>query len=136
MNAAIENSQRISFSHAILARNVLDFPGGWHFPSAILEEGGGRMTCSITRAQIRSLVLGVIRADLGCGVTVREISRLGEDLGIAPGRREGYLEPINNGVRASGFKLVLSNRTDLRHATCVRQIIDTIWSDIEKQLSE
>ena len=94
------------------------------------------MSSTITRAQIRSLVIQIIRSDLGGFVPVREISRLGEDLGISPERRAGYLAPIKTGVRSLGYELRNPLEFELRRAHQVREIVDAVWSDIQQQISE
>jgi len=91
------------------------------------------MGSTITRAQIRSLVIGIVREDLGGQVPVREISRLGEDLGISPERREGYVKPIRAGLAELGCELMRAYTSEFRSAYRVGDIVDLIWSDIQEQ---
>ena len=93
------------------------------------------MICNITRSQVRSMVIGLIRADLGGEVPVREISRFGEDLGISPDRRQGYYSSIQKGVRAYGCDLLTSTPESFRACNVVKDIIDIVWSDALAQLS-
>ena len=91
------------------------------------------MSSNITRSQIRSMVIGVIRADLGGEIPVREISRLGEDLGISPDRREAYYLSIKKGVRAYGYDLLTSTPERFRACSVVKDMVDLVWTDASEQ---
>ena len=88
------------------------------------------MGSTISRAQVRSLVIGVIRADLGGQVPVREISRLGEDLGISSDRRAGYLIAISNALADLGLSLNQLGEDDFRGVNRVAEIVDMVLLDI------
>jgi hypothetical protein len=92
------------------------------------------MSSNLTRSQIRSLVIGLVRADLGGEVTVREISRFGEDLGIAVDRRSGYFSSIRKGVRAYGYNLLKCTPESLGGCKIVKDMIDIVWKDVEQQI--
>jgi hypothetical protein len=92
------------------------------------------MSCTITRSQIRTMVIGVIRADLGGDITVREISRFGEDLGISADRRHGYFNSIQKEVRACGFDLIAAKPQSFQKCAVVKDVIDIVWADVEAQL--
>lgn len=88
------------------------------------------MPCSLTRSDVSSLVLEVIRKREN-DPNISEGTRFWEDLRIDAKARRGYFRPIKTKVEAAGCTLSKASPQDFENAKNVKEIVDAVWKDVK-----
>jgi hypothetical protein len=88
------------------------------------------MPCSLTRSDVSSLVLEVIRKREN-DPNISEGTRFWEDLRIDAKARRGYFRPIKTKVEAAGCTLSKVSPQDFENAKNVKEIVDAVWKDVK-----
>jgi len=88
------------------------------------------MPCSLTRSEVSTLVLKVIREKEN-EPNVTESTRFWEDLRVDRQARRGYFRPVKTRLVAASCTLRKVTPDDFERAKDVKAVVDAVWEDIK-----